>query len=69
MKFSLAETLVKEVEEIEHRKRTTCVKLYNTMINCLHGAEPRNIWSYLLIGRRHRHDGLYDDDNYGTEER
>ena len=62
MNFNLAETLVKEVEELEHRKRTTCVKLYNTMINCLAGAEPRNIWSYLAIGRRHRRDDLYDYD-------
>lgn len=51
------EAIVNKIEHLDHKKIKFCVELYETLLHRVPMAEERQVWSHLLIGRRHRFMG------------
>jgi len=48
------EAIVNKIEHLDHKKIKFCVELYRTLLDHVPMAEERQVWSHLVIGRRHR---------------
>jgi len=47
--------LIDELEELDEQRIKACAELYYTIVVGTANTSPDNLWSYLLIGRRHRY--------------
>ena len=48
------EAVVNKIEQLDHKKIKLCVELYETLLQYVPMAEERQVWSHIVVGRRHR---------------